>query len=578
MNLLRKISIFKLSVFRLSIFGVLAICITCVVGWSRFQSQSTPTHSLDQIMPEGSLLYIEAKDFSGLLKDWTDSSEHAAWLKSDDYRVFSNSRLFLRLGQASDQFAVTAGLPPNMKFLVDAAGKESALAVYDIGNLELLYVTRLSAGDFLQSTLWQSRNKFQTRTAGGKEFFTRKDEQSGRVVAFAIADSYLILGTREYLVAGALELMSGSKGRTLSQEGWYTQARSAASPTAGDLRMVMNMEKIAVTPHFRTYWIQNNITEMQSYSSAISDLYREGLVYREERIILPKKQSDEAYLAQSTEAVANLMNAIPKDYGFYQVGPTNAKVSLGVLEQKILSAKFGGARTDQLAPKIQLTGGQMGGSTDLETRIDVEPESRATTANAAEGLQMQIEKASPQALLLVQSTRKNSDGVLMNIPAVTAIAAATDWDISSIQKAVQDQVAPGITAARLGLQWREVKDAGGYYELDGLMPVQIAARGKILYFANDADLLRSVLQAKTQAILKPASYAAGFNHSRERQNFYKFSGLVDKQSVAQEAEPQFFSQNMASFSRAFAELDSEEIITRQTKDKIQQTVTYRWMQ
>ncbi|HWF02913.1 MAG TPA: hypothetical protein VHA06_04455 [Candidatus Angelobacter sp.] len=529
-------------------------------------------------MPEGSLLYIEAKDFSGLLKDWTHSSEHTAWLKSDDYRVFSNSRLFLRLGQAFDQFAATAGLPPNMKFLVDAAGKESALAVYDIGNLEFLYITRLSSGDFLQSTLWQSRNKFQTRTAGGKEFFTRKDEQSGRVVAFAIADSYLILGTREDLVAGALELMSGSKGRTLSQEGWYTQARSAASPTAGDLRMVMNMEKIAVTPHFRTYWIQNNITEMQSYSSAVSDLYREGLVYREERVILPKKQSDEAYLAQSTEAIANLMNAIPKDYGFYQVGPTNAKVSLGVLEQKILSAKFGGARTDQLAPKIQLTGGQMGGSTDLETRIDVEPESRATTANAAEGLQMQIEKASPQALLLVQTTRKNSDGVLMNIPAVTAIAAATDWDISSIQKAVQDRVAPGITAARLGLQWREVKDAGGYYELDGLMPIQIAVRGKVLYVANDADLLRSVLQAKTQAILKPASYAAGFNHSRERQNFYKFSGLVDKQSVAQEAEPQFFSQNMASFSRAFAELGSEEIITRQTKDKIQQTVTYHWMQ
>jgi hypothetical protein len=571
-------SLRKLSIFRFSVFGVLAICITCVVGWSLFQSQSTPTHSLDQIMPEGSLLYIEAKDFSGLLKDWTGSSEHAAWLKSDDYRVFSNSRLFLRLGQASDQFAATAGLPPNMKFLADAAGKESALAVYDIGNLEFLYVTRLSSGDFLQSTLWQSRNKFQTRTAGGKEFFTRKDEQSGRVVAFAIADSCLILGTREDLVAGSLELMSGSKGRTLNQEGWYTQARAVASPTAGDLRMVMNMEKIAVTPHFRTYWIQNNITEMQGYQSAISDLYREGLVYREERVILPKKQPDEAVLLQSTDTVTNLMSAVPKDYGFYQVGPTNAKMSLAVLEQKILAPRLGGARPEQSAPNVQLTGGQTGSSTDLETRIDVEPESRATTTNTAEGLQIQMEKANPQALLLVQLTRKSSDGVLMNIPAVTAIAAATDWDIVSIQKAVQDRVAPGLTAARLGLRWQEVKDAGGYYELDGLMPVQITARGKVLYVANDADLLRSVLKAKAQMVSSPASYAAGFNHSRERQNFYKFSSLVDQQSVAQEAEPPFFSRNMASFSRAFAKLDSEEIITRETKDKIHQTVTYRWMQ
>jgi hypothetical protein len=566
------------SLRKFSVLGLLALCVTGIIGWSLFRPQAGPAHPLDQMMPEGSLLYIEAKDFSGLLKDWNGSPERAAWLQSDDYRVFSNSRLYLRLGQASDQFAAAAGLPPNMKFLVDAAGRESAVAVYEIGNLEFLYITRLSSGDFLQSALWQSRNKFQSRSAGGKAFFTRKDEESGRVVAFAIADNYLILGTREDLVAGSLELMSGSKGRTLAQEGWYTQARAAASPTAGDLRMVMNMEKIAVTPHFRTYWIQQNITAMQSYGSAISDLYREGAVYREERVILPKVQADEAALAQSAQAVTTLLNAVPGDYGFYQAGPADAKTSLAVLEQKILTPRFGAARTERLAPQVQLTGGQAGAATDLETRIDVEPVAHVTSLNASEGLRLQLEKAGAQVLLVVQATHNNADGVLISIPAVVAVSAANDWDVPAAQKAVQDTVASGLTAARLGLQWREVKDAGGYYELDGLSPVQMAVRGKILYFANDAGLLGSVLQAKSQPLSQPASYAAGFSHSRERQNFYKFSGLVDQQSAAQEAEPQFFSRNMASFSRAFAKLDAEQIVTRQTKDRIQQTVTYRWMQ
>lgn len=565
------------SLRKFFVLSLLAVSVAGMIGWSLFRPQTGPTHTLDQMMPEGSLLYIEARDFSSLLKDWNSSPERAEWLKSDDYRVFSNSRLFLRLGQASDQFAAAAGLPPNMKFLVDAAGTESAVAVYEIGNLEFLYITRLSSGDFLQSALWQSRSKFQPRTAGGKPFFTRKDEQSGRVVAFAVADNYLILGTREDLVAGSLELMAGSKGRTLSQEGWYTQARAAAPATAGDLRVVMNMEKIAVTPHFRTYWIQHNITEMQSYGSAITDLYREGAVYREERVILPKKQADEGALAQSAQAVTNLLNAVPEEYGFYQAGATDAKASLSALEQKILSPRFGVARTERLAPQVQLTGGQTGAGTDLETRIDMEPASRTTGLNAAEYLRLQLEKASPQALLVVQSTRKNGDGILMSIPAVVAVAAANDWDVPSVQKAVQDMVAPGLTAARLGLQWREVKDAGGYHELDGLSPVQMAVRGKVLYLSNDAVLLNSVLQAKKRTLSQPAGYAAGFSHARERENFYKFSSLVDQQS-AREAEPQFFSQNMASFSRAFAKLDSEEIVTRQTKDKIQQTVTYRWMQ
>ena len=564
------------SMQRIAVLGLLTLCITGLIGWTLFRPQAGPTHPLDQVMPEGALLYIEARDFSGLLKDWNAAPERAAWTKSDDYRVFSNSRLFLRLGQTSDQFAVAAGLPPDMKFLVDAAGTESAVAVYDIGNLEFLYITRVASGDFLQSALWQSRNKFQPRTAGGKPFFARKDEQSGRVVAFAVADNYLVLGTREDLVAGSLELMSGSKERTLSQEGWYKQALSATQAKAGDLRMVLNMEKVAVTPHFRTYWIQQNITEMQSYGSAISDLYREGATYREERVILPKKQADEAVLAQETQAVTALLGAVPRDYGFYQAGPTDAKSSLAALQQKILSPRFGAARTEQQAPQVQLTGGQTGAVTDLETRIDVEPALPAS-ANPAEGLRLQLERAGPQAMMVVQASSKNGDGVFLRIPAVVAVAAASDWDATSLQKAMQDMLAPGLTASRLGLGWREVKDAGGYYELDGLSPVQMAVRGKVLFVANDAALLSSVLLTRNQPLSQSVTYSAGFSHARERQNFYKFSSLVDQRSITRDAEPQFFSQNMASFSRAFAKLDSEEIITRQTKDRIQQTVTYRWM-
>jgi hypothetical protein len=561
-----------------SVLSVLVLSVTGIVAWSLFPPQLGPAHPLDHMFPEGSLLYIEAKDFSGLLKDWNRSPEHADWLKSDDYRVFSNSRLFLRLGQASDQFATAAGLPPNMKFLVDAAGQESAVALYDIGNLEFLYITRLSSGDFLESTLWQSRNKFQSRAAGSSAFYVRKDEKSGRVVAFAIADGYLILGTREDLVAGSLELMSGSKGRTLSHEGWYAQARASAPVTPGDLRMVMNMEKIAITPHFRTYWIQRNITEMQSYRSAVCDLYREGLVYREERVILAKKEIDDSASVSSAQAVTDMLRAVPGDYGFYQVGPTDAKASMAVLEQKILAPRFGTAAMERVAPQVQLTAGQTGTGTDLETRIDVEPASRISNVNAAEGLQQQMEKANPQALLVLQSAHKNSDGVLMSIPAVVAVTAGTDWEILSMQKAVQDMIAPTLTAARLGLQWREVKEAGGYYEIDGLTPVQMAVRGKVLYFANDAGLLSSVLRARNQPLTQPVSHAAGFRHSRERQMFYKFSSMVDQQWVSREAEPQFFSQNIASFSRTLAKLDSEEIITRRSKDRIQQTVTYRWTQ
>src|SRR4029077_18359944 len=217
-------------------------------------------------------------------------------------------------------------------------------------------------------------------------------------------------------------------------------------------------------------------------------------------------QADEAALAQSAQAVTALLGAVPKDYGFYHAGPTDAKSSLAVLEQKILAPRFSAARTEQLAPQVQLTGGQTGAGTDLETRIDVEP-ALHTGLNPADGLRLQLEKAGPQAMMVVQASSKNADGVLLRIPAVVAVAAANDWDVSSVQKAMQDMLAPGLTASQLGLQWREVKEAGGYYELDGLSPVQMAVRGKVLFLANDTGLLTSVLQTKNQPLSQPASYS-----------------------------------------------------------------------
>jgi hypothetical protein len=567
---------------KLSAIVALGLCAFAVLGWGLYQRQTSLARPLGQMVPEGALVYIESKDFAGLLQDWNSSPEKAQWIKSDNYSVFSNSRLFLRLSKASDEFAAAAGVPADMGFMNRAAGKESAIAIYDIGELQFLYVTHLSSGSFLQSTLWQSRNKFQSRTVAGAQFFTRSDPESSRVVAFAVAGDYLILGTREDLVAGALELYSGSKGHNLTQEGWYTQALAAAPPASGDLRMVLHMEKVAVTPHFRTYWLPQNITQMQGYSAAVSDLYREGAVYREERVLLPKKQNDdEAAITQSAQAVTALLPLVPQDFGFYQARSTDAKGSLAVLQEKILAPHFGAAATEKLAPQVQLTSGETGSGSDLETRIDVEQTPRVTNESATAGLQKQLESASPQALLVVQGARKNKDGVLLSIPTVMVIAANANWDVTAMQKAIQDVIAPGLTASRLGLQWREVKEGGGYFELEGLYQVQMAVRGKLLYIANNADALSAVLLTKPGvAPAQPVSYAAGFSHTRERQNFYAFSSLADRSSTTAGTsgvrEPQFFSENIGSFSRTFARLDSEDIVTRETKDRIQQTVTYRW--
>ena len=140
------------------------------------------------------------------------------------------------------------------------------------------------------------------------------------MAAFAAKDGWLILGTREDLVAGVLDRLGGISSHNLYSEGWYAEAvkqAAANQPEAarGDLRMVLNLDQIVRTPYFRSYWIQRNITEMKQYTSAVSDLYRTRDNYREERVLLRRASKN----TDPGGDIATLTALAPEDAGFYAV-------------------------------------------------------------------------------------------------------------------------------------------------------------------------------------------------------------------------------------------------------------------
>lgn len=186
--------------------------------------------SLAAFMPTGSLLFIESPDFAPLVHDRENSKEKQKWLASDNYQVFSRSRLFLRLQEAQRQFAVAAGALPDMALLDAVAGAQSALALYDIGNLEFLYITRMPSARAMQNVLWTNREKFEPRKAADIPYCVRTEPERNRLVAFATSGDCLLLATREDLMASALSLLSGKSQVRLQDENWYKSAIAAAGP------------------------------------------------------------------------------------------------------------------------------------------------------------------------------------------------------------------------------------------------------------------------------------------------------------------------------------------------------------
>ena len=558
------------------------VALACAgIGRAAYRAATPDSQPLSKYVPAGSLLYLEAKDLSSLLSDWNSSQQKRRWIHSDNYEVFSRSRLFLRLQGASDQFAAAAGLHPDMNFLSQVSGERSVLAVYDVGNLQFLYITYLPSAKSMESALWQTRAKFEPRSAGGVNFYLRRDPESKREVEFAIAGDYLLLATREDLMAAALQLMSGKPDRTVESEQWWAQSTGAAGQT-GDLRMVLDLEKLVPNGYFRTYWAQQNITDLSQYSAAVSDLFRIRHEYREERVLIRKKETEKSTSSDGQAAVAEAARLVPDGSGMYiaTASPT-ADSCFALLKTKLLAPHLGPSPFSQIAPQVQLTSGEQGGASDLETRIDQTLVERPATQSAS-ALQELLRKTPLLASLQVQATERGQAGVFIRMHTAIVLLAASDWNESSVQSALTDFVRPGLTASELGVVWQQ---KSGYRQLDGLWSLSAAVRGKYLLVSDDPALIQSMLSNfSRKSDRKPAQLLAGFNHAHERDNFTRFTGLVDRPGGAKsygmgtDRQPQFFSGNMASLSSTLADVSAERIEIHGDGGTVRQTVTYEWSQ
>ena len=466
------------------------------------------------LLPAGATLVLQAKDFASLVGDWNTSAEKTKWLASANYGAFSRSRLFLRLEGAYDEFSAAAGVPPDMALVSDVAGAESALALYDIGKLEFLYVTRLPSARAMENALWRTRGTYEPREAAGTPFYVRVDPESKRVVAFGVRDQYLVLATREDLLAGALTLIGGRGGASVETEGWFAQSVKAAG-TPGDVRLVANLETLVKQPHFRSYWVQQNITELRQYSSAVSDLTRTPSEIREERVLL---RAEEKPVAGNAAALGDIVRLVPDTAGLYRawVAPP-AEQATTLIFEKVIATSGASAQRDRTAPRLGSTGAVTGGGGDFESRIDEEARAPRPTTYQMGALAQLVGGEALTAMLHVEATRPATDGVFVDRGSVIVLARSTDWPPGAARDAVRTLVDPVWTKAHLGMRWIDARiGTQTFSQLEGLEAVAVTERGRLLFVASDPALLAAVLDATAKPAMALEGAFAGRIPARAR--------------------------------------------------------------
>ncbi len=549
---------------------------------------ATSQPKLASLMPGGALLYLEAPDFGNLLRDWDASKFKADWLQSANYAVYSRSNLFTKLEELYQQYGAAAGFLPDLKGVIELAGKESALALYEVRDVEFLYVSRIADGDLMKSRLWAVREKFEQRQAGGVSFYLRADPASKRIVAFAFAKGYLLIATRDDLVARALELMNGSGNPSTASDRWYHDAVEAA-PNRGELRLVMNLESIVKSVYFRSYWVQRNTSLVRQYWAAVADVKRSGGNIVENRVFLRAPDSvGPAPTAASSAAISSLVALVPPDAGLYRASYAGDPAEVAALiVQRLAGPQPQIAREWRDAPAAVSADLRAGTEADLETHIDEQPlPPDAGNAEALAAARTLADKVIGHAHLLVQSSAPPV-GPFVQLHTAMVLDGSEEWDARVVRNALALVAGRLWTTSQLGAGWlTETLGRHSVEHLDGLGTLAFAVQGRLLFLSNDPALLASLLdRIGTSGTAGSLAYAAGFRHLRERANYERIMKALDFSRPAQYSGiimydvsgglPTFFSGNIASLSHVLSKLSEIRMSEEQTGAATLQTVVYQ---
>ena len=551
--------------FKLASLG--GLLLLAAAAWLGAQALA-PSKPAADLIPAGALFYLEARNFGQLVAHWDASPEKKAWLASANYQSFQRSHLLTRLAETRKRFTDAAGLPEDAALLPGVAGGESAVAFYDIGKLEFLYVTQIGSARFGESALGKVKQKFQARKAAGRDYFVLS--RGDNTIAFALVDDRLMLATREDLVAGALQLLAGQNVAALRQESWFIEAlaKAAGGSTPPDVRFVADLQKTSRTPQFRSYWIQHNVSEVRQFASEVADLRFGAADVREDRVFIRRDAQDS--LASAEPAVADVLRYASADAGFYQaIAKPTADDVAEMLARKVFGHGRALERQYQRRTVPDAPGAAVvAGEDDYETRVD-----SAQVSEDMVDAYAPLRALAANADAVLQTGASNPARALPSLEAVVVLHGISAWKAADVKRVL------GEVAGAVWPGSGEWTDASGYSELGSITPLRFAIDGNILLLSASPEWMSRVLSVRRAGASGGATYVASVRFAQELPGFARMTKLIDFPSIPQAGdavrEPLFFSENLASLAGAMSRLDSATVTAHDTGAMVTESIVYR---
>ena len=574
----------KLKIF-ISTFVFAAVAL---IAFSRTNRQA---FAPAEAFPRGALVYAQINNLPEFVKLWNESKFKEKYLTSENFRDFKNRHLGRKLASRWAEFNEASGFSLDLETVAGLAESRGAIALYDIGKLEFVFIAPLSNEIFTATKFVQNQHKFEQKTFADGTIIYRAAVEADRgrqkqELIFANVKERFILTTSEKLLMQTLNNIENKQAKNrLSDEPAFAALSKKIEPHLATVWV--NQKVLNDDYYFKRYWLMSKRENLKNLRAGIFDFeMQEGKLIERRRFLL--NQIVKVPPVEAARA-AEMLSLMPENIPFYRLRTANPET----IDEAVKSTIFERRKPE----KKQKTDGGLyfsssdnyydyfGGYDSLGEQFDeaitdvVEDEAierRATEVDFSHLLQ----PANPKAILSYTALRLLPAPMFTQFDrvAIFSLTSPAEFNSAAFEAAIARKLSGQTTISSPDpqLQW-ESKTGNDLHWRELRVPmleieVCYILRDRKLILTNNAEFWRNIPfrqnPTKVPYLTAPMTGLTVVSLNQRENAYDLLFAELTKNKVAAD----FFTGNVASLLDSISEVEKIEIIENYSNDIFEEEV------
>jgi hypothetical protein len=303
--------------------GAALLACAVLIAYARVSKRQATAFPLAADVPRGALVYVQFSDLPALVKRWDESQFKERYLASTNFQQFQSRHLALKLIERWEEFNSAVGFPLDALTISEATENTAALAVYDVGRLEMVFVAPVGEEKLAATKFFAGVDQFEeTELPDGTTYYSRAVEADrGRreqKFCFANARGRLVIATSEPLLLRTLANINGkSKLDRLSDDSSFKNLTVGAAPHF--LTVWMDQTKLNDDWYFKKYWVMRNVAELKNIRACLLDLELQQGRWVEHREFLLAGQAETKSPPVPADVARRVLKFVPADAPYFKL-------------------------------------------------------------------------------------------------------------------------------------------------------------------------------------------------------------------------------------------------------------------